>query len=154
MRADEVDAKARALADAARNRVQAEGERERLEKAHAELVAATEAELEAERKLLEEGALRVADLSRNVLFRIGAEQRKAASAERVAAALDREKQARAEEEARRAELAQKKAEAEAIERDRERWEREEARRTVAREDEAAEEVFAARAHRISGGRPA
>ena len=154
LRADEVDAEARALAEAARNRASAEEERSRRERDHAELVAATEAVLDGERRRLEEGELRVEDLSRAALFRMGAEQRKASSAEALSAARDAETKAREAEEARRAELARKKAEADALLRDRERWEREEERRALARDDEAAEEAFAARAHRMSRGRPA
>lgn len=154
LRADEVDAKAKDLADAARNRAAAEAERCRLEKAHEVLVAETDAELEAERKRLEAGELRIADLSRNALYRVAVEQKKASSSEAIGAALEAEGRAREVEASRRAELARKKAEAEALLRDRERWEREEQRRASAREDEAAEEAFAARAHRTLRGKPA
>lgn len=154
MRADEVDAKAKDLAEAARNRAAAEAERCSLEKAHEVLVAKTEGELDAERKRLEAGELRIEDLQRNALYRIRVEQEKASSSEAIAAAREAESRAHEVEASRREELARKKAEAEALLRDRERWVKNEERRAAAREDEAAEEVFAARAHRNLRGKPA
>lgn len=151
LRADEVDAKARALAEAARDRAEAEVARSRRERQRDDFVARTEAEASAERGRLEKGELSVRDLSWGASWRLGVEDEKANLAELVTMAKETERQARDEEAEKLAELAQKKAEAEAVEQDHERWKRARDRRIEAKEDEAAEEAHGARLHRNREG---
>lgn len=153
LRADEVDAGARALAEAARGRAAKEGERARREAAHAALVARTSAEAAREQNALENGALRAGDLALGASWKVAVEEQKAQSAQIVANAKEAEEGARAEEARKLFALAEKKAEAEAVLRHRERWEGERARAAQGLEDEAAEEAHGARLHRNRKGSP-
>lgn len=147
LRADQVDAGARSLAQAVQGRATAEAERKRRERAHDELSARADSEAAAERARLEAGALTAGDLLRGAGWGIGVELQKAVSAKQVEDARGEERAAREREAKRLEELAAKKAEAEAVERDRAKWKSARDKGEQAREDEAAEEAHGARAFR-------
>jgi hypothetical protein len=147
LRADAVDGKAKEVSDAVHATDRANAERAAREKARADHASETHAIAEREMGELESGTLTAADLARAAAWSLGAKIVAADHARRVEDADSVVRTSVAAEVERRGELANAQASSEVVERNRSKWRKKEDERTIAADEEAAEDAFLARQHR-------
>lgn len=146
-RADEVERQTRAFGEAERELERARAESSRQSAAQAALESRLRDEADRERKRLERGELRAADLCCAAWFDVGAEVERKAAARRSEQARARQEQIQALAHARQATLARASADAEVVEHRHVAWERAREHARVTREEAAAEEAHLARTRR-------
>lgn len=139
-----VDEATAELGDAVEAREAADAERRRAEAARRAAEEEAARTREAERARLERGELRAGDLAQAEAWGVAVARQASELAGEVARAEARLEGARAEEAAARAALAQKKADAQVVEKDQARFAARLRREAEAHEEEAADEIWAAR----------
>jgi hypothetical protein len=144
LREKQVDDASRAHAATAKSKLQAQAERAAAERQHDEHEARANEAREHEAASLAKGELTAADLMRQDAWehRVRREERELAQG--VEAARAKEKDASAIEASARRDTAARKADAEVVAKDQARWQKRETDRAEAREEEAAEDAWAAK----------
>ena len=145
LRHRQVDAATRELAHAVEARQEAERKRDAAEAVRARAEASAQVLRDEERAALEHGALRAADLHRAQAWELGVEEERKRLAQQVAAAAQGAERARGAETGVQGALASREADAEVVDEDKARFLEREAKRALAKEEEAAQEAHQARA---------